>query len=160
MQAAAIVVLGARVLPDGRPSPALVRRVLAGVAAWRETPESALVLTGGSVGHPTAEAEVAAALARAEGVPASALVLERRSRTTLENLTQAAALIGPRPMIVVTDRYHLPRALLAARILGLRAEGRPVPGGPRGLGALRRAAREWAALPVTAARALAALRRG
>ena len=58
----------------------------------------------------------------AEGVPEAAVLLEDRSQTTLENLSNARALLTKaEEVVIVTDSYHKWRALLVARHLGLGA---------------------------------------
>ena len=60
---------------------------------------------------------------RAAGIPDTAILIEDRSTTTRENLTHAAPILrahGARP-VLVTDPYHVPRARLLARQLGLQA---------------------------------------
>lgn len=75
-----------------------------------------------------------AALARAAGVTDEALYLEPQSRTTEENLRLSKpileALGGPE-LVIVSDGWHLPRALLVARRLGLAAEGSAPKDAPR-----------------------------
>lgn len=125
-QADAIVVLGAAVWPGGVPSPALCRRLRHAVSLWRQGRANRLVLSGGVSTHPPAEAEVMYQLARAEGVPAACLIREPTATSTLHNATACAALLNPQGwgrVIVVSDRYHLRRALLAFRHCGLDAVG-------------------------------------
>ena len=57
------------------------------------------------------------------GVPETVIALEDRSTTTAENLRNAVAFLGEEDAVIVTDRYHLPRALLVARRLGMEATG-------------------------------------
>jgi len=109
----AIVVLGCRVGPSGRASPALARRALHGARLWREGRAPRLVLTGGVGDHPPSEAQVAADLALGAGVPASALSLEERSTSTAENARFARPLVQGERVLVVTDGFH---GLRAARI--------------------------------------------
>lgn len=120
------VVLGAAVRHDGTPSPTLARR--ADHAAWlfRQGRIDAIVTTGGAApGHPPHWAEGAVARARllAAGLPAEAVDAETASTTTLANI------VGVRPLLpsgarvtLVSNRWHLPRALLIARLLGLAAD--------------------------------------
>jgi uncharacterized SAM-binding protein YcdF (DUF218 family) len=101
----AIVVAGCKVMPDGRPSPALERRVRLAVSLRHLAPR--LVLTGGRVGGPISEAEAGAALAVSLGVPEAAIVLEDRSRNTCENARFTAALLpADTPLLVVSCGYH------------------------------------------------------
>ncbi len=80
-----------------------------------------LVLSGGGR-RAMPEAEAMRQLALAGGVPASALMIEPRSQTTLENATETAKLLavtGQEAVILVTDSYHALRARLLFRMAGL-----------------------------------------
>lgn len=111
----AIVVAGASVWRGGRPSKALSRRTLAAVELWRKGYAPRLVLTGGVGDNGPAEAEVAAELARRNGVPDEAIVIENRSHTTEENARFTRLLIGDQSVLVVTDAYHVLRSELIYR---------------------------------------------
>jgi uncharacterized SAM-binding protein YcdF (DUF218 family) len=129
VQADAIIVLGAAVLADGAPSRSLEARVAGAREAWRAGAAPLIVCTGAHHRHPPGEAVVAAGLLEAQGIPRSALLLEEKSRTTLGNLSYAHALLtqrsphgGTRPrVLVVTERFHMGRALHLAREVGLDA---------------------------------------
>ena len=61
------------------------------------------------------------------GVPRQAVLTETRSQDTMENFRCTAALLGGalgRRVLVVTSDYHLCRAVMTARRVGLRAKGR------------------------------------
>jgi uncharacterized SAM-binding protein YcdF (DUF218 family) len=119
--AAAIVVLGARIGNDGRPSRALERRMQAAIALYHAGAAPLLLLSGGGK-HTVPEAEVMRRLALAGGVPEAALLIEPKSRNTVENATQTAQLLAPRgiaAIILVTDPYHALRARLLFRLAGL-----------------------------------------
>jgi uncharacterized SAM-binding protein YcdF (DUF218 family) len=106
----AIVVLGCRVFPDGRPSVALARRVQAAAELWAAGRADVIVLTGGRGDAGVVEAEVAATVAESLGVPRSAMVLETRSTSTDENARFTAEAITGRRVVVVTDAYHVLRS--------------------------------------------------
>ncbi len=105
----AVIVAGCRVMPDGRPSPALERRVRTAVALWKAGRAPRIVMTGGVGENPPSEAEAAARLAHALGVPESALVRESQSTTTAENAQFAARVVDARRVLVVSDTYHVLR---------------------------------------------------
>ena len=105
----AIVVAGAQVWRGGKPSKALERRTLAAVELFKAGHAPRLVLTGGLGQHAPPAAQAAAELARAHGIPESAIVIEDRSLTTLENAAFSRELIGPGRVLVVTDAYHVLR---------------------------------------------------
>jgi uncharacterized SAM-binding protein YcdF (DUF218 family) len=124
------VVLGAAVWTQGRPSPALLRRTLHAVALAQRGSVHHLLLTGGVGRHPPSEASVMRQIAERAGVEAARLVLEESATTTLESARECARIIAARGwtrVVVVTDGYHLARALLAFRHFGVAAHGSPPP---------------------------------
>ncbi|MFO1057158.1 MAG: YdcF family protein [Dongiaceae bacterium] len=145
---AAIVVLGARLHPDGSPTVSLVRRVGVGIELYRAAAAPRLLVTGGGA-RQRPEAEAMAEAALAAGVPAAALLVERRSANTIENAFFSAALLRAHGLggtvLLVTDRYHLPRARWLFARAGLRVDGVAAPADAAG--AWRMWLREGAALP-------------
>ena len=72
---------------DGRPSPIFAARLDHAVELYRAGVAPRLVVTGGKAdGDRTTEAATARAYAIARGVPADAILVEDRSRTTLESI--------------------------------------------------------------------------
>lgn len=106
----AIIVAGARVWSDGEPSLTLLRRTERAVELWKAKVAPVMVMTGGVGRHPPSEAGVAADVALAAGVPAAAILLEDRSRSTEQNASFSRALLGERRVLVVTDAYHVLRS--------------------------------------------------
>ena len=121
-----IIVLGSAVWQGERASPSLYARTQHAIALYRAGYASHFILSGGVGGNPPSEAEVMQRLAASAGVPAEALVLEDRSHSTEENLANAKALMdarGWRSAIIVSDPFHLLRAEIIARDLGIDAYG-------------------------------------
>ena len=90
-------------------------RVKQAASLYRSGAVKEVLLTGGGVGGDSAEAM--RAVATAEGVPAEAIVLERDSTTTRENVQFAVPIVRERGWVrvaVVTSRSHLPRAYATA----------------------------------------------
>jgi uncharacterized SAM-binding protein YcdF (DUF218 family) len=155
MEQAAIVVLGAAVLPDGTPGPALARRIAQAARLWREGRAAAVIGSGALGDWPPSEARAIRDGLLAAGVPAAAILEEDRARSTFENALNSVALMRARGLaraIVVTDAWHLPRAVLTFRLLGMAAEGSAPPDGPA---RLFWRLREAVALPVYMVRVLA-----
>lgn len=71
------------------------------------------------------EAEAMRALLLDLGVPASAIVVEDRSRNTIENLRFVRELAGGERVALVTSGYHMARALRLARRFGVEAAAFP-----------------------------------
>ncbi len=145
------IVLGAKLRPDGSPSPALIRRVSHAAAMHRDGLAPRLLLSGGIVGGPWSEAEAMRRLLVAGGAAPDRLLLEDRSRNTVENAVFSLRLLagtGARRLAVVSDAWHLPRALLIFRRLGADPTGFAPPP-PSRLGHFRGLARDAAAVPLS-----------
>ena len=118
------VVLGFGLLRGGAVSPVFEARIARGVALRRAGLARRLLLTGGVGAHPPAESVAARAVALAMGVPDADLLVEDRSHTTRENMTEARRVLreagAPNgPVAVVSDTFHLARARRLARDAGL-----------------------------------------
>ncbi len=125
-RADAIIVLGSAVWPGGRPSPSLYARTQHAIALYQSGYAPYLIFCGGLGGNPPTEAEVMRRLATSAGVPASAMILEDQSHSTDESLANAKALMNARGLksaIIVSDPFHLLRAEIIARDLGIEAYG-------------------------------------
>lgn len=98
-----------------------LQRLFTGVALWRDTPGARLVISGGGYQR-IPDAIPMAHLAEQLGVPAAAIEIENRSRTTWDNARYVAALVPPVPKRVwlVTSALHMPRALGAFRAWGFK----------------------------------------
>jgi len=121
-EAECILVLGARV--DGSaPSVILENRLLTGVELYRQGAAPKLLLTGDGGQRRYDEVSVMQQYALDAGVPAEDIVLDREGFNTYTSLTRAKDLYGIKSMIIVTQSYHMPRALYDARALGIEAKG-------------------------------------
>ena len=122
----AIVVMGAAQY-DGRPSPALERRLEGALALYRSGCAGVVAVTGGRrEGDRYSEGEAGAAYLRSRGLPAGALHVEQASRTSVENLRNVARELGEGRFVVVTDDLHAHRTAAVAKRLGLDAVLAPV----------------------------------
>lgn len=108
-----------------KPSPVFQARLDHAIGLYRQGRVGTLVLTGGfGDGAPYAESQVAQRYCLGQGIPAASLVLETTSRTTRQNLAEARKLLDRedlRRALVVSDPWHLRRAVLLARRAGIDA---------------------------------------
>ncbi len=129
-RADAAVVLGAAAYGD-KPSPVFEQRIAHGVALYKNGTVKKLILTGGyGEGAKFSESEVARLYALEHGVPESALLLEKKSRTTLENLRYARELMkehGLKSALLVSDPLHMERSVRMMKDLGIAAWRSPTP---------------------------------
>ncbi len=120
-----IVVLGAGLRRDNTPGPALTRRSARAAELWRAGYAPVIVCSGGKPGNRTrSEADACAELLRGDGVPAAAIVLEDTSRSTEENAIETRAIMqanGWDSAVIVTDGFHLLRAMRLFKQAGIRA---------------------------------------
>jgi uncharacterized SAM-binding protein YcdF (DUF218 family) len=126
--AQAIVVLGTAQY-NGWPGPVFRARLDRAIELWRAGYAPLLVVTGGKMpGDGYTEAEAAWAYLTDAGVPAEAIVTENAASDTWQSMQGIAALLRPRgidQVIVVSDGFHLFRARMMARDVGLQAWGSP-----------------------------------
>lgn len=112
----AIIVPGARVMGDGSLSTPLRNRTLKAIELWRSGVAPRIAISGGQCrGAPRTQADAAAELAIANGVPPEALVLEDQAASTEENAAFTASLLPVERVLVVTDSYHVLRCELVFR---------------------------------------------
>ena len=104
-------------------SPILADRVNAGVDLYRAGKVKKLLMTGdnGRDGYNEPEAMKEAAVA--EGVPARDIVCDYAGFRTYDSLYRARDVFGVKRAILVTQTYHLYRALYTGRKLGLDVTG-------------------------------------
>ncbi|MBO0608620.1 SanA/YdcF family protein [Myceligenerans salitolerans] len=126
-EADAVVVLGAGLRADGTPSTYLRRRVEAGAALYRSGRADQVILSGDAHALPGGglydEPGSMRAYILTLGVPDDALVLDREGFDTDATCRRARDEYGVRTAVVVTQDYHLRRALFTCRYAGLDALG-------------------------------------
>lgn len=125
----AIIVLGAMVRPDGALSTVLERRVEVAHEAYQQGRAERVIVCGAQgKNEPSTEARAMAEALIERGVPAQAILLEEDSFNTAQNLTNARRIMqdeGLDSALVVTNDYHMARALSICGELGMDASGLP-----------------------------------
>jgi uncharacterized SAM-binding protein YcdF (DUF218 family) len=127
-QADAIVILGARVEPDGQPGPDLQVRTRHAVELFQRGLAPVVICTGGYEDDRLSAAAVACKLAISLGVPAERVFLADGSMTTREDAASAAAMMadhGWQTAILVSHPLHLERARILFEELGITAHPSP-----------------------------------
>ena len=107
------IVLGCPANPDGSPSRCLLCRVKATLAAYRRGEFRAAIFAGGAAHNRFIEAAVMAQAAAQMGMPHDAILQERESLTTWQNLRFSRRIMeqhGFRTALLISTRDHLPRA--------------------------------------------------
>jgi vancomycin permeability regulator SanA len=139
-----ILVLGCQVKPDGEPSHMLHDRVMQGVDLYDRQASPVLFMTGDSRRENYDETGTMKALAVASGVPSEAVVTDPYGLSTYDSILRAKEVYGYDKILIVTQEYHLYRAIYIAVQNGIDAYG--VASDPRPYaGQIFREAREVAA---------------
>ncbi len=121
-----ILVLGAGVREDGTASPMLSDRVSVACDLYTagDTAGVPLLMSGDHTGDYN-EVAVMKTLAIEAGVPSEDIFLDHEGYSTYESLRRAKEVFGAKKVVIVSQGYHLYRALFIARELGLEAIGCP-----------------------------------
>jgi SanA protein len=117
------VVFGAGYWPSGRPSDALADRMDTAIELYQAGKVNKLLLTGDNRFQDYNEPAVMAEYALARSVPAKDLVLDYAGRRTYDSCYRAGAIFGVERAILVTQAFHLPRALYTCERQGLEVVG-------------------------------------
>jgi uncharacterized SAM-binding protein YcdF (DUF218 family) len=111
----AIIVLGTPADADGNPTPRQLARVSEGVREYERGVAPRLIFTGGPAANRFVEAQIMAHTAEADGIPASAIVVEPKAQDTMQNACYSTGIMkqhGWTSAEVVSSGYHLPRAAM------------------------------------------------
>ncbi len=128
MPDAIIVIFGAAVRPDGRPSGTLQYRVAAAARFGARFQRPLFIPTGGKGRFGDPEAVVMARLLDAAGFAEGAVLKEPTGTDTLSSVRAVARLVrGRSPVYACSSAYHLPRCLLLLRLAGIAARPCPPP---------------------------------
>jgi uncharacterized SAM-binding protein YcdF (DUF218 family) len=107
-------------------------RIVASAGLARRYPNARIVFTGGSpnlFANDAREADYATQVYESLGIDKARLIMERRSRNTLENALFSKELAAPKPgerWLLVTSAYHMPRSVGLFRHAGFAVEPCPV----------------------------------
>lgn len=136
-----ILVLGCGVYTDGTPTPMLRSRMTRAVELYQAGWADKLLLSGDNSREDYNEVAAMKTLALEGGVPEEDIVLDHAGFSTYDSLYRARDVFQVKRLVIVTQEYHLSRALYLADALGLEAWG--VAAAPRNdAGQIMRDARE------------------
>ena len=117
------IVFGAGLTGSGTPSPFLAQRIQVAVDLYRAKRVRALLMSGDNSRTDHDEVGAMAAAAQRLGVPASAIVSDHAGFDTYSSCWRARRVWGVTRAVVVTQPFHLTRAVWTCRHLGVDADG-------------------------------------
>ena len=118
-----ILILGCLVKDNGMPSDMLTDRLERGIALYKQGTAPKILMSGD---HGRADYDEVNAMKRVAvdaGVPSSDVFMDHAGFSTYESVYRAKEVFGADKIIIVTQEYHLYRALFIAESLGVEAYG-------------------------------------
>ena len=123
LNADCIIVLGAGVKPDGSPSMMLEDRIKVGDELYKNHAAPKIIMSGDHGRQSYDEVNTMKNFAKAEGVPSKDIFMDHAGFETYDTMYRAKEVFGAKKIVVVTQKYHLYRAMYAAKKLGLDVYG-------------------------------------
>lgn len=123
LDADCILVLGAGVKPDGSPSNMLRDRMLTAIDLYDGGVTDRLLVSGDHGREDYDEVNTMKDFAVSSGVPSECVFMDHAGFSTYESLYRAKEVFCADKVVIVTQEYHLHRALYIAEKLGIDAVG-------------------------------------
>ena len=122
-EAPVAIVFGAELRPDGTPKPFLAGRLDTGAELYRAGKVRAVLVSGDGGGNSGDEVSAMQRYLTARGVPADRVVADPHGLDTYDTCARAHQVYGVRRALLVSQDFHVPRAVALCRHLGIDADG-------------------------------------
>ena len=116
------VILGAGVR-DGKPTPMLRDSLLTGIELYKSGAAKKLIMSGDHGSENYDEVNIMKSFAVENGIPDSDIFMDHAGFSTYETVYRAKEIFEADNIIIVSQEYHLYRALYIAKKLGVKAVG-------------------------------------
>lgn len=123
LDADCIIVLGCQVRSDGTPSHMLEDRLKRGVALYELGAAPKLLMSGDHGREGYDEVNTMKAYAIEAGIPTEDIFMDHAGFSTYETIYRAKEIFGAKKIVVVTQEYHLYRAMYIAKAMDLEVYG-------------------------------------
>ena len=117
------IIFGAGLRRDGSPTAVLRDRVETGANLYFSGKAEKLLMSGDNQSVYYNEPQAMRQYAISLGVPDEAIVMDSAGSRTYDTCYRAKAIFGVESALLVTQRFHLPRALFLCNALGVKAAG-------------------------------------
>ena len=117
-----ILVLGAGIWGD-KPSPMLEDRLLQGITLYNNQTSSKIIMSGDHGRAEYDEVNIMKNYAIERGVKSEDIFMDHAGFSTYESIYRAKAIFKAKRIVIVTQKYHLYRALYIAKQLDLEVYG-------------------------------------
>lgn len=120
-----LIILGAKVKPNGIPSLSLQNRLEVAIDYLKQYEHVQVIVSGGQgADEPATEASVMAKYLLDAGIESYRIQLEENSTSTYENFLYSKALLPEevKEITIISNDFHLTRAKYLANVVGLEAD--------------------------------------
>lgn len=117
-----IIILGAGIV-EGKPSHMLEDRLLEGIKLYQNNISDKIIMSGDHGRKEYDEVNVMKNYAIQKGIPSENIFMDHAGFSTYESIYRARDVFKAKKVVIVTQKYHLYRALYIAKQLGLEAYG-------------------------------------
>ncbi len=117
-----ILILGAG-LQDGKPSKMLQERLDMGIEVYQKYKNNKILMSGDHTRKNHDEVNAMKYYAFLKDVPTNDVFLDHAGVSTFDSLLRAKEIFGAKKIVIITQKYHLYRALYIAKSLGIEAYG-------------------------------------
>ena len=117
------LVLGAQIWSNSQPSHILEDRLLVSIELYKSGKINKLILSGDHSSKYYDEVNVMREYALAHGVSDHDIFMDHAGVSTYDSLFRARDVFNLESLIIITNSFHLPRALFIANELGINAVG-------------------------------------
>ena len=139
-----ILVLGAGVYSDGTPTPMLNDRLVVACETYEAGRSDRFIMSGDHLFSDYNEPGAMKKFAMEQGIDSKVIFLDHAGISTYDSVYRAIKLYGAEKILIVTQKYHLYRAIYLSQSLGAEAYG--VSANLRSyMGQPKYTVREWAA---------------
>lgn len=117
-----IIILGAGIWGD-KPSPMLEDRLLEGISLYENNVSKKIIMSGDHGREEYDEVNIMKKFAIEKGVPSENIFMDHAGFSSYESIYRAKEIFGANKIVIVTQKYHLYRALYISNQLGIEAYG-------------------------------------
>ena len=117
-----IIILGAGIWGD-KPSPMLEDRLQEGIKLYQNNVSDKIIMSGDNGKKEYDEVNIMKNYVVERGIPSENIFMDHAGFSTYESIYRAKEIFQAKKIVIVTQKYHLYRALYIANRLGIEAYG-------------------------------------
>ena len=118
-----VLVLGAGLERSGKPSDILVDRLISANVFYHNSKPKTIIVSGTRRGESYNEPKIMSEYLVSQGIPEELIILDGKGFSTLDSINNNKNLGVDEPILIISQRFHLFRALLLADFFSIQAYG-------------------------------------